>query len=136
MSWSLSSVIDGLGQTVLGLLVGLLSLAIVIADCWTHQGRIALGIVSGILAFAGGYWFCLIHEYSATRVYGWFGYDFGLATHGLDDDDDEVRFCNFCDTFIRRNELGDIDLPPAHRHPHHSYLRFPRVVVRIHLVTP
>ncbi|KAK2011560.1 hypothetical protein LZ32DRAFT_619044 [Colletotrichum eremochloae] len=65
-----------------------------------------------------------VSDKSATKRYGWFKYDTQLKTHGFDDHDDHSRFCNFCDYFLRRSELGEEGLNAEHRHPHYGYLKF------------
>ncbi|KAK1962244.1 hypothetical protein LY78DRAFT_260389 [Colletotrichum sublineola] len=128
-SLTIPSLTNGIGQTALGLLVSILSVAIVFADVSEHQGQIGFGIVSGLLCLAWLYWFLFIREKSATKIYGWFKYDTQLKTHGFDDHDDHSRFCNFCDYFLRRSELGEEDLIAEHRHPHYGYLKFVTVTV-------
>lgn len=118
-------------QIALGLFVSLMSLSIVILDCFTVQGRIALAIIGGLLLVAWGYWLCLIWPNFAKRVYSWFNYDFNLRVHGYDDLDDQSRFCNFCDIFLRRNTVVNPRLSPHHRHPHYSYLEFPEIKVSL-----
>ncbi|KAK1990930.1 hypothetical protein LX36DRAFT_376242 [Colletotrichum falcatum] len=128
-SLTIPGLTNGIGQTVLGLLVSILSAAIVLADISEQKGQVGFGIVCGLLCLAWLYWFLLIREGPARKhLYDWFDYDVQLKSHGLDDHDDPSRFCNFCDHFLRRSQPA-ADLTSEHRHPHYSYLKFASIAV-------
>jgi hypothetical protein len=108
-----------IGPLGLGGSVFVFSLVIIGSACAEESGRVLLYVVVGVLGSGLLYWFLFIRYRSAQVVYGWFGFSLEKRVHGVDDQDDPLRACDWCTV-----------LEGAHRHPGESYESYNVVAIK------
>ncbi|KAI5365999.1 putative amino acid/polyamine transporter I [Septoria linicola] len=98
------------GPLLLGSSVFVASFVVIGAACADSRGRILLYVVLGIIGGGLAYWWGFVRYASAHKVYQFFGFRLKKQVHGIDDKDDPLRVCDWCDL-----------LNAQHRHPTESY---------------
>ncbi|KAF0322400.1 hypothetical protein GQ607_010278 [Colletotrichum asianum] len=133
---------SGLFQTVIGLLVAILSGVLIVLEAIptgspTAWGFVNLIVTMAIMLAAAVYWAFLVPAASSdgcskTR----FGFDLLLSTHGINDETDPERICYFCEIFhaiellnlnLNQNHPREVQQQAqegGHRHPHYGYLHY------------
>lgn len=109
----------GRGQTLIGATIFAFSVVIVVAEMFNPMGRTNFWVTIATIGTAWIYWFLLVRESTAKKVYRFFGYELKAQTHGVEDLEDASRLCAWC-----------LSLRTTHRHPHEGYQSYNKVTVR------
>lgn len=117
---TISLLVHGRFQTFIGLVIFAFSVAIVIAEAWSAAGRINLWVMITILGTAWFYWFVFVRAGTVSmKILRLLGFELQVQAHGVTDQDDESRFCEWCPQLQR-----------GHRHPREGYYAYNNFVTR------